>query len=213
MCPSCLQVRQVKVSELFNFDAAGRAPIDSASAGEIVVFSGIPDFNIGDTLVDMDDPRPLEPIEVEQPTMSITMGVNKSPFAGKSGAKLLTSRNIRDRLAKELEVNVALQVRDTSDGDSVQVYGRGLLHLTVLIETMRREGFELMVGPPTVIEKDIDGERMEPFELVDIELPEEYSGSAISLLNERKGQLIEMLPVTKEGSQTIQYEVRIARIN
>ena len=104
------KVRQVKVSELFNFDAAGRAPITEAAAGEIVVFSGIPDFNIGDTLVDMDAPMPLEPIEVEQPTMSITMGVNKSPFAGKSGAKLLTGRNIRDRLAKELEVNVALQV-------------------------------------------------------------------------------------------------------
>ena len=151
------QVRQVKVSELFNFDAAGRAPIAEAAAGEIVVFSGIPDFNIGDTLVDMDDPMPLEPIEVEQPTMSITMGVNKSPFAGKSGAKLLTGRNIRDRLAKELEVNVAMRVQDTDDGDTVLVSGRGLLHLTVLIETMRREGFELMVGCPTVIEKQVDG--------------------------------------------------------
>merc|ERR1719230_1126956 len=200
------KVKQVKVGELFNFDAAGRAPIDEAAAGEIVVFSGIPDFNIGDTLVNLDDPRPLEPIEVEQPTMSITMGVNKSPFAGKSGAKLLTGRNIRDRLAKELEVNVAMRVEDTDDGDTVLVSGRGLLHLTVLIETMRREGFELMVGPPTVIEQQIDGVRMEPFELVDIELPEEYSGSAISLLNERKGNMIEMLPVTKEGSQAVQFE-------
>jgi len=201
------KVRQVKVSELFNFDAAGRAPISEASAGEIVVFSGIPDFNIGDTLVDMDDPRPLEPIEVEQPTMSITMGVNKSPFAGKSGAKMLTGRNIRDRLAKELEVNVAMRVEDTDDGDTVLVSGRGLLHLTVLIETMRREGFELMVGPPTVIEKSIDGERMEPFELVDIDLPEEYSGSAISLLNERKGAMLEMGSVTKEGQVSIQFEM------
>jgi len=201
------KVRQVKVSELFNFDAAGRIAVDSAEAGDIVVFSGIPDFNIGDTLVDMDDPRPLEPIEVEQPTMSITMGVNKSPFAGKSGAKLLTGRNIRDRLAKELEVNVAMRVEDTDDGDTVLVSGRGLLHLTVLIETMRREGFELMVGPPTVIEKTEGGERLEPFELVDIELPEEYASSAISLLNERKGMLVEMGPVTKEGSQAIQYEV------
>merc|ERR1719182_104414 len=193
------KVKQVKVGELFNFDAAGRAPIDEASAGDIVVFSGIPDFNIGDTIVDLDNPLPLEPIEVEQPTMSITMGVNKSPFAGKSGAKLLTGRNIRDRLAKELEVNVAMRVEDTDDGDTVLVSGRGLLHLTVLIETMRREGFELMVGPPTVIEKDIDGERMEPFELVDIDLPEEYSGAAISLLNERKGSMLEMGAVTKEG--------------
>ena len=201
------KVKQVKVGELFNFDAAGRAPIDEASAGEIVVFSGIPDFNIGDTIVDLDNPLPLEPIEVEQPTMSITMGVNKSPFAGKSGAKLLTGRNIRDRLAKELEVNVAMRVEDTEDGDTVLVSGRGLLHLTVLIETMRREGFELMIGPPTVIEKEIDGERMEPFETVDIDLPEEYSGAAISLLNERKGSMLEMSAVTNEGQVSIQYEV------
>jgi GTP-binding protein len=201
------KVRQVKVSELFNFDAAGRAPVDEASAGDIVVFSGIPDFNIGDTLVDLSDPQPLDPIEVEQPTMSITMGVNKSPFAGKSGAKLLTGRNIRDRLAKELEVNVAMRVSDTDDGDTVLVSGRGLLHLTVLIETMRREGFELMIGPPTVIEKEMDGERMEPFELVDIDLPEEYSGSAISLLNERKGTMLEMGSVTSEGQVSVSYEI------
>merc|ERR1719230_6939 len=201
------KVKQVKVGELFNFDAAGRAPIDEAAAGDIVVFSGVPDFNIGDTLVDTDDPRPLEPIEVEQPTMSITMGVNKSPFAGRSGAKMLTGRNIRDRLAKELETNVAMRVDDTDDGDTVLVSGRGLLHLTVLIETMRREGFEMMIGPPTVIEKQIDGSRQEPFELVDIELPEEYSGAAISLLNERKGTMLEMGSVTAEGQVTIQYEM------
>jgi len=181
--------------------------VDEASAGDIVVFSGIPDFKIGDTLVDLNDPQPLDPIEVEQPTMSITMGVNKSPFAGRSGAKLLTGRNIRDRLAKELEVNVAMSVSDTEDGDTVLVSGRGLLHLTVLIETMRREGFELMVGPPTVIEQEIDGERMEPFELVDIDLPEEYSGAAISLLNERKGSMLEMGSVTPEGQVSISYEI------
>jgi len=199
-------VKQVKVSELFNFDAMGRAAIDEAQAGEIVVFSGVQDFNIGDTLVNPDDPKPLEPIEVEQPTMSITMGVNKSPFGGRVG-KLLTSRNIRDRLAKELEVNVAMRVEDTDDGDTVLVSGRGLLHLTVLIETMRREGFELMIGPPQVIEKKIDGERCEPFETVDVELPEEYSGAAISLLNERKGTMLEMGSVSKEGTLNIQYEM------
>jgi len=198
--------RQVKVSELFNFDAMGRAPIDQASAGEIVVFSGVQDFTIGDTLVDPDDPMPLEPIEVEQPTMSITFGVNKSPFAGRVG-KLLTSRNIRDRLSKELETNVALTVEDTDDGDTVLVSGRGLLHLTVLIETMRREGFELYIGCPQVIEKTEGGERQEPFELVDIELPEEYSGSAIDLLNQRKGAMVSMSSPTKEGLVTIEYEV------
>jgi GTP-binding protein len=200
-------VKQVKISELFVYDAMGRTPADEASAGDIVVFSGIPDFNIGDTLVDPAEPRPLEPIAVEVPTMSITMGVNKSPFAGRSGAKLLTSRNIRDRLAKELETNVAMKVEDTNDGDTVLVSGRGLLHLTVLIETMRREGFEMMVGPPQVIEKEVDGKRMEPYELVDVELPEEYSGSTISLLNERKGNMVEMAPVTAEGMTTVQFEV------
>ena len=122
-----------------------------------------------------------------------------------SDAKFLTSRQIRDRLAKELEVNVAMRVEDTDDGDTVLVSGRGLLHLTVLIETMRREGFELMIGPPTVIQKEIDGETCEPFELVDIDLPEEYSGAAISLLNERKGNMIEMAPVTAEGQTTVQF--------
>jgi len=199
-------VKPVKVSELFNFDAMGRAAVDEASAGDIVVFSGVADFNIGDTLVDPNDPQPLEPIEVEQPTMSITFGVNKSPFGGRVG-KLLTSRNIRDRLAKELETNVALRVEDTDDGDTVLVSGRGLLHLTVLIENMRREGFELMVGCPSVIEQEIDGSRCEPFELVDLEMPEEYTGSAIDLLNQRKGNMVEMSPPTKEGLVNIIYEV------
>jgi len=200
-------VKQCKASELFIFDAVGRKAVDEAEAGEIVIVAGIPDFNIGDTLVDPNDPQPLEPIAVEQPTMSITMGVNKSPFAGKSGAKYLTGRQIRDRLAKELETNVALQVRETGDSDSVQVFGRGLLHLTVLIENMRRESFEMMVGPPTVINKEIDGEVHEPFESVDIELPEEYSGAVVSLLSERKGNMIEMSAPTSEGMQTIVYEV------
>jgi len=199
-------VKQVKISELFAFDAMGRLAVDEAKAGDIVTFAGVQDFTIGDTIVDPDDPKPLEPIEVEQPTMSITFGVNKSPFAGRVG-KLLTSRNIRDRLAKELETNVALRVEDTEDGDTVLVSGRGLLHLTVLIETMRREGFEMMVGCPTVIESEVDGKRMEPFEMVDIELPEEYTGSAIDLLNQRKGSMLEMSPPTKEGLVVVQYEV------
>ncbi|KAL3927606.1 MAG: hypothetical protein SGPRY_002743 [Prymnesium sp.] len=149
-------VKKVKVSELFNFDATGRKAVDEAKAGDIVVFAGVPEFNIGDTLVD---------VEVV-PVASVTYC---------RAGKLLTSRNIRDRLAKELEVNVALRVEDTEDGDTVLVSGRGLLHLTVLIESMRREGFELMVGCPQVIQKDIDGTKCEPFELVDIELPDEYS--------------------------------------
>mmetsp|Transcript_7427 Transcript_7427/g.21686 ORF Transcript_7427/g.21686 Transcript_7427/m.21686 type:complete len:656 (+) Transcript_7427:96-2063(+) len=199
-------VKSAKISELFVFDAMGRKAVDEASAGDIVVFSGLSEFNIGDTLVDPADPRPLDPISVEEPTMSISIGVNKSPFAGKAG-KLLTSRNIRERLEKELETNVALQLKDTGDADSFQVYGRGLLHLTVLIETMRREGFELMIGCPKVIEQEIEGARCEPFELVDVELPEEYSGSVISMLGERNGNMLEMGSVSPEGIVSLQYEV------
>jgi GTP-binding protein len=199
------EVKQVKVSEIFNFDAMGRASIDEAMAGEIVTFAGVSSFNIGDTLVDPNDPRPLAPITVEQPTMSMTFGVNKSPFGGKVG-KQLTSRQIKDRLMKELETNVAMRVENTEDADTFLVSGRGLLHLTVLMETMRREGFEIMVGPPKVIEKTENGQRMEPFEMVDLELPEEYSGAAIDLLNNRKGCMLNMGSVG-EGNQNMQYEV------
>jgi len=200
------EVQQVKIAELFNFEGTNRVAIDEASAGDIVVFSGLQKFNIGDTLVDPEDPRPLPAIEVEKPTMSMTFGVNKSPFAGQAG-KLLTSRQIKDRLDKELETNVALHVESTDDADTFLVSGRGLLHLTVLIESMRREGFEIMVGPPVVIETEIDGQRQEPFEMVDIEIPEEFSGSAINLLNNRKGCMTSMSAPTSEGLVTIQYEV------
>jgi len=200
------EVKPVKVSQLFNFDVLGRAAVEEASAGDIVVFSGVQDFHIGDTLVSLADPRPLKPMAIEQPTMTITFGVNKGPFAGKSG-KLLTSQLIKARLNKELEVNVALRVDNTDDSDTFLVSGRGLLHLTVLMETMRREGFELAVGCPKVIEKEIDGKRHEPFESVDVALPEEYSSAAISLLNNRKGSMRQMLPATDDGYVTLQYEV------
>jgi len=201
------EVKQKKITELFVYDAMGKKPVDEASAGDIVVFAGIQDFDIGNTVVSLDDPQPLEPIEVEIPTMSITMGVNKSPLAGKSDAKFLTSREIKARLDKELETNVALKVEDS--GEDILVYGRGLLHLTVLIESMRREGFEIMVGPPKVIEIEEDGQKMEPWELVDVEVPEEFSGAIISMLNERKGVMIEMGTVTEEGMLTIQFEVPV----
>lgn len=204
--------KPVKVSEVFTFDALGRKAVDEAAAGEIVVFSGIQDFDIGNTIVDPDDPQPLEPIAVEQPTMSMTFGINKSPLGGKTG-KFLTGRQIKERLEKELETNVALRVEPTADSDTFLVSGRGLLHLTVLIETMRREGFELMVGCPSVIEKEIDGQRQEPFEMVDIDVPEDSSGTVINLLNERKGCMIEMGSPTKEGSMTIQYEVPTRGMN
>jgi len=199
-------VKQVKIAELFVFDAMGKKAVDEATAGDIVVFSGVPDFDIGNSLVDPNDARPLEPLEVEKPTMSITMGVNKSPFAGRSG-KLLTSRNIRDRLNKELETNVALRVEDTADSDTLNVYGRGLLHLTVLIETMRREGFEMMIGCPQVIYEEIDGVQCEPFETVDVEVPEDNSGAVVSMLNERKGNMLDMGAPNSDGMLSIQYEM------
>lgn len=201
--------KNCKISELFMYDGMNRKAVEEASAGDIIVFSGVSDFTIGDTLVDPSNPLPLEPIEVEKPTMSITLGVNKSPFAGRSKAKYLTSRNIRDRLEKELETNVALKVEDTGDSDTIQVFGRGLLHLTVLIETMRREGFELMIGCPKVIEIEQEGQRMEPFESVDVELPEEYSGSVVQMLNERKGNMLDMGAPNADGIINVQYEVPV----
>ena len=197
-----------KVGEVFVYDGMGRAAVEQASAGEIVVVSGVSQFNIGDTVVDPNDPMPLTPIEVEQPTMSITMSVNRSPFKGKcKETKFLTSTHIRDRLAKELETNVALRVVDDGD-DQIQIYGRGLLHLTVLIESMRREGFEIMVGPPKVLFKeDENGKKTEPFEQVDIELPEEHSGGVIEMLQLRKATLLDMGAPNSDGMQTLQYEL------
>ena len=202
------QARSVKCSEIFVHEGLGRAPVEEACAGDIVVAAGVSDFAIGDTLVDPESPRPLPRIEVEQPTMSITLGPNRSPFKGRSGAKALTSSAIRERLAKELEVNVALQLDDRG-GESVQLYGRGLLHLTVLLEAMRREGFELMAGPPQVLYRlSEDGEtRLEPFELVDVELPEEHSGAVIELLNGRKGTMLDMGAPNAQGSLALQFEV------
>ena len=144
-----------------------------------------------------DTPLPLPPITVEEPTVRMSISVNKSPLAGREG-KLLQSRVIRDRLFKELDKNVALKVYETDSADTYEVCGRGQLHLTVLIENMRREGFEIMVGPPTVIEKKVDGTNCEPFELVDITVPNDYSSSVVDIMNKRKGEMREMGPA--EGS-------------
>ena len=199
-------VRQGKIAELFAFDNLGRTPVDEASAGDIVMFAGIQEFTIGDTLVDQRNPKPLTPIEVEEPTVKMTFGVNKSPLAGQEG-KLLTTRVIKDRLAKELETNVALRVTDTDSADTYEVAGRGQMHLTVLIENMRREGFELMIGPPQVIEKEIDGQRCEPFELLEITVPDEYMGAVVDLLSKRKGEMLTMGTALEEGSGYVEYVV------
>jgi len=202
-----------RVKELFVFDNLGKKEVDGASAGEIIMFSGIDEVEIGDTLVTNENngasaAEPMEPIAVEEPTVRMSVGVNKSPLAGQEG-KFLTSRMIRDRLFKELERNVALNVEETDSADRYEVSGRGQLHLTVLIETMRREGFELEVGPPTVIIKENEetGKKEEPWESVEVRVPEEYNGPVIDLLNNRKGELQDMALEASSGMSVVKYLV------
>jgi len=198
-------VKTGKVSEIFVFDKLGRKSVDEAVAGEIVMIAGLPDVQIGDTIVNKDNAVPLPPIAVEEPTVRMTIGVNKSPMAGRDGKKL-TSRMIRDRLMKELDRNVALRVEDSEESaDTFIVSGRGQLHLTVLIETMRREGFELMIGAPTVIEKEIDGQRCEPWEAIECTVPDEYTGAVVDMLARRKGELMDMAANPIDGTTAIKY--------
>lgn len=202
-----------RVGNLFVFDNLGKREVQEAHAGEIIMFAGLGNVEIGDTLVTNENAGlnaadPLPPIAVEQPTVRMTIGVNKSPLAGREG-KFLTSRMIRDRLFKELDRNVALQVAETDSADRYEVSGRGQLHLTVLIETMRREGFELEVGPPTVIYKENPetGKTEEPWESVEVRVPEEHVGGVIDLLNQRKGELQDMGLEEGEGFNVIKYLV------
>ncbi|CAM9287420.1 unnamed protein product [Ascophyllum nodosum] len=191
-------LRTNRIAELFVFDNLGRAAVEEAHAGDIVMVAGLSDIGIGDTIVDPANPNPMVPIAVEEPTVRMTFGVNKSPLAGREG-KFLTTRMIRDRLMKELDRNVALRVEETDSSDLYEVSGRGQLHLTVLIETMRREGFELMVGPPTVITKKVDGVTHEPFETVEVQVPDEHTGAVVDLLSRRKGEMINMTPIESGG--------------
>merc|ERR1712151_943125 len=200
-----------KLSQLYTFDNLGNKEVETASAGEIIMFTGLENVEIGDTLITNEKgganaAEPLPPIAVEQPTVRITIGVNKSPLAGREG-KFLTSRMIRDRLFKELDRNVALQVEETDSADRYMVSGRGQLHLTVLIETMRREGFELEVGPPSVTYKENEetGETEEPWEAVEIRVPEEYVGSCVDMFNVRKAELQDMGLEEGEGLSVIKY--------
>jgi len=188
-----------KIGEIFEFNNVGRRSVESASAGDIVMITGISTISIGDTIMDPARPMPLVPIKVEEPTVRMSIGVNKSPLAGREG-KNLQSRAIRDRLFKELDRNVALKVYETDQSDTFEVCGRGPLHLTVLIENMRREGFEVMVGPPTVIERVIDGQKCEPFEVVEVTVPSEYTGAIVDLFNKRRGVMMSMGPEEGGGS-------------
>jgi len=193
--------KKAKINEVFTFNNVGREKVNQARAGDIVMLTGISDINIGDTVMNKENPLPLPPITVEEPTVRMSVGVNKSPLAGREG-KLLQSRVIRDRLFKELDKNVALKVSETDSADTYEVCGRGQLHLTVLIENMRREGFELMIGPPTVIEKVVDGVKCEPFDQVDVTVPNDYTSSVVDLLNKRKGEMLSMGPAEGSDGQT-----------
>ncbi len=182
---------RTKIKELHTFTGLGREKVATALNGDICALVGIDGFDIGDTICDYENPEPLDPIDVDEPTMSMLFTINNSPFYGKEG-KFVTSRHIFERLEKELEKNLALRVEPTDSADSWNVHGRGVLHLSVLIETMRREGYELQVGQPQVLFKEIGGERHEPIELLHIDLPEEMSGTAVDFVTRRKGEMLNM---------------------
>jgi GTP-binding protein len=198
-------VRNGRILELFGFHGLERQKIPSASAGDIIVFSGIEDLAISDTLCPRDHPEGLPSLAVDEPTITMTFQVNKSPFVGQDG-KFLTSRQIRERLEQELKHNVALRVTPTEDPDKFRVSGRGELHLSVLIETMRREGFELAVSRPEVIFHEVDGVRLEPWEQLTVDFQEDYQGTVMNRLAERKGELLAMMP---DGKGRIRLDYRI----
>ncbi len=184
-------MQKQKIKELMVFDGLGKSKTDVVQCGDICAVVGLEGFEIGDTIADFENPEALPPINVDEPTMSMLFCINNSPFFGREG-KFVTSRHLKERLDKELEKNLALRVKPGPNADSFVVFGRGVLHLSVLIETMRREGFELQVGQPKVLDKTINGQRCEPIENLTIDLPEEFVGRAIEMVTRRKGALIQM---------------------
>lgn len=187
------KVTKSKIKELHIFDGLGRKKVESVVAGDICAVVGIEGFEIGDTIADFENPEALQSIAIDEPTMSMLFTINDSPFFGKEG-KFVTSRHIKDRLTKELEKNLALRVNETDSADKFMVFGRGVLHLSVLIETMRREGYELQIGQPQVIIKEINGQKCEPIEELTIDLPENVSGRAVEFVTVRKGEMLSMEP-------------------
>ena len=197
-------VKKIKVKELYVFEGMGKKKVDEVLAGDLCAVVGIDDFNIGDTISDVENQEALPSISVDEPTMSMTFGINNSPFYGKDG-KFVTSRHLRERLWKEMEKNLALKVEESEGGDSFIVFGRGILHLGVLVETMRREGYELTVGQPQVIVKEEDGHKYEPYENLVVDVPEAFSSKVIDLVTRRKGEL--MVMETKGEMQHLEFEV------
>ncbi len=196
--------KKVRIKELYTFEGLGRARVESVKAGDICAVVGIDDFEIGDTIADAENPEALPRIAVDEPTMSMLFTINNSPFFGKEG-KFVTSRHLRDRLMKELEKNLALRIQPGESEDKFLVFGRGILHLSVLIETMRREGYELQVGQPQVLYKEIDGKRCEPIETLVVDVPQETSGKVIELATQRKGELLIMEP--KGDLQHLEFKI------
>jgi GTP-binding protein len=185
--------KKVRIKELYVFEGLGKVKVDKVRSGDICAIVGVEGFEIGDTIADLENPEAIKRISIDEPTMSMLFTINNSPFFGKEG-KFVTSRHLRDRLYKETEKNLALRIEDTDSEDKFNVFGRGILHLSVLIETMRREGYELQVGKPQVILKEIDGKTHEPMETLVIDVPEETSGKAIELVTRKKGELQIMEP-------------------
>lgn len=195
---------QAKVKELYTFEGMGRKKVDKVQTGDICAVVGVEGFQIGETIADFENPEALPVIPIDEPTMNMLFSINNSPFFGREG-KYVTSRNLRDRLMKELEKNLAMKVDDLHDADKFLVYGRGVMHLSVLVETMRREGYELTLGQPQVIIKEIDGVKCEPFECLVVDVPAESSGRVIDLATQRKGELTVM--ETKGMMQHLEFEI------
>lgn len=197
-------LRKLKVKELYVFEGMGKKKVSEVIAGDLCAVVGVEDFNIGDTIADVENPEALPVISVDEPTMNMLFSVNNSPFYGRDG-KFVTSRHLRDRLMKETEKNLALRVADSEDGDSLIVYGRGILHLGILIETMRREGYELTVGQPQVITKEINGKKCEPYETLVVDVPQEFASKVIDLCTRRKGEMLVM--ETKGEMQHLEFDI------
>ena len=193
-----------RIKELYTFVGLGKVKVEEVHNGDICAVVGIEGFEIGDTISDFENPEALAVIKIDEPTMNMLFTINNSPFFGKEG-KFVTSRHLRDRLMKEMEKNLALKVQDTDEGDSFMVYGRGILHLGILIETMRREGYELTVGQPQVIVKEINGRKSEPYEILVVDVPQEFASKVIDLVSRRKGEMLVM--ETKGEMQHLEFDI------
>jgi GTP-binding protein len=204
LCKADGTMQRSRVKELYVFVDMGKKRVTEVQCGDICAVVGIEGFQIGETIADAENPEAVPVIPIDEPTMNMQFSINNSPFFGKEG-KFVTSRHIRDRLMKELEKNLALRVQETDDADKFLVFGRGILHLSVLVETMRREGYELTVGQPQVIVKEIDGKKCEPYEILVVDVPAEFSGKVIDLVTQRKGEMLIM--ETKGQMQHLEFDI------